>query len=362
MTHEQLLDSIYEAGAFPDRWPSVLQNIAHHVGALGGNLIHSGAGGVITISSPAIEDLTQRFGREGWEKNNPRVGRLLQRADHPGFLTDRDIVSAEEMEVLPVYRDFLTPLGADAGAATLIQGNAHDAMVLSMEAFSGHDAAAQAVTTLDMLRPHLARSVTVGSRIRSAQNDNLLRTFALTGLSVALLGRGGRIISATDGFAAHFDGLLRDGPKRLRVADDEGDARLAEGLQHLEQGGTGLSIAVRDPAKVGRAILHLVPARLDARDLFAEILSFAILAHPDNRTIPGADLISALFDLTPAEARVARGIASGRSPSELARQWKLSEETVRSQLKKVFTKTSTRRQSELGLLLSGFSSSAGEPS
>ena len=36
-----LIGSIYEAGAFPDRWPEVLHKLALATGATGGNLIRS---------------------------------------------------------------------------------------------------------------------------------------------------------------------------------------------------------------------------------------------------------------------------------------------------------------------------------
>ena len=42
---------------------------------------------------------------------------------------------------------------------------------------------------------------------------------------------------------------------------------------------------------------------------------------------------------------------SGQSPAELARETGLSPETVRTQLKLAFAKTSTSRQSELASLL-----------
>lgn len=356
MTSEAMLDAIYEASVFPERWDYVLEKIAVFCGARGGNLIHANSAGVRAISSPSVREATQKFAREGWNENNPRVGRLLQYANHPSFVTDRDIFTADEMLALPVYRDFLTPSGADAGAATLIHGNAHDAVVITMEIFPSHHAASASVAALDRLRPHIARSVMIGSQIAGARNANLLTAFELIGLPVCLLGSGGRIIAASSHFAAHFDHLLRDGPKRLHIIDAEGDARLARELRNLEIGGAGASVAVRNSDMIGQGILHLVPAKLDARDLFSNLFSFAILVHPENRALPGTDLITALFDLTPTEAKVARGIASGKNVSELACEWRLSDETIKSHLKKVFLKTSTRRQGDLMVLLSKFSS------
>ena len=57
--------------------------------------------------------------------------------------------------------------------------------------------------------------------------------------------------------------------------------------------------------------------------------------------------IAELFDLTPAEARVAAAIAEGSDLKTLSERLCLSVETVRAQLKSVFRKTGTRRQNEL---------------
>ena len=75
--------------------------------------------------------------------------------------------------------------------------------------------------------------------------------------------------------------------------------------------------------------------------------------------LPDADIISALFDLTPAEARVARGIGQGNSVKDMALQLKVSNETVRTQLKRALAKTSTSRQGELISLLTRLGGKAG---
>ena len=60
-----------------------------------------------------------------------------------------------------------------------------------------------------------------------------------------------------------------------------------------------------------------------------------------------------LFDLTPAEAKVARDIASGLNVEGLAGSLNLSPATIGNQLNAVLAKTGTKRQAELTLLLSG---------
>jgi DNA-binding CsgD family transcriptional regulator len=58
-----------------------------------------------------------------------------------------------------------------------------------------------------------------------------------------------------------------------------------------------------------------------------------------------------MFRLTPSEAKLACFIARGAPPAIAARELKISRETARNQLKSVFAKTCTHRQSELVALL-----------
>lgn len=66
---------------------------------------------------------------------------------------------------------------------------------------------------------------------------------------------------------------------------------------------------------------------------------------------PAADL-RARFGLTEAEARIAEGLRTGNSLVRAAEELGIAYETARNQLKAVFAKTDTHRQSELVALLS----------
>ena len=71
----------------------------------------------------------------------------------------------------------------------------------------------------------------------------------------------------------------------------------------------------------------------------------------------GADLFDQLLvrdvlGLTLGEARVAALVGSGLAPREASERLGITEETARSVLKRVFSKTGVSRQSELVLLLS----------
>ena len=57
--------------------------------------------------------------------------------------------------------------------------------------------------------------------------------------------------------------------------------------------------------------------------------------------------VGRLHGLTAAESRIAGGIVQGRTLQEIAGEAGISLETVRTHLKRIFRKTSTRRQAEL---------------
>jgi DNA-binding CsgD family transcriptional regulator len=57
------------------------------------------------------------------------------------------------------------------------------------------------------------------------------------------------------------------------------------------------------------------------------------------------------FQLTPAEARIALGIARGKTLANIAQLHGISVQTAKTQLKSVFSKTHTHRQAELAVLM-----------
>jgi DNA-binding CsgD family transcriptional regulator len=67
---------------------------------------------------------------------------------------------------------------------------------------------------------------------------------------------------------------------------------------------------------------------------------------------PAPAPLMSLFGLTPAEARLASTLAGGLDPARAAQEIGVSRVTARNQLRTIFAKTGTHRQSELVALLS----------
>ena len=85
--------------------------------------------------------------------------------------------------------------------------------------------------------------------------------------------------------------------------------------------------------------------------VIATIVDVTVRKRAAATGVPSSDLVQRLFALAPAEARVATLIGSGLSPRQAAKNLGISEETVRTTLKRVFTKVGVSRQSELAVLL-----------
>ena len=102
-------------------------------------------------------------------------------------------------------------------------------------------------------------------------------------------------------------------------------------------------------------VAHLVPIRGAANDLFSSVDAILLVTPVVKDRLPSADLLHGLFDLTPAEAGLSRALLGGESLGQIAKARGVSIETTRSQLKSVFSKTATKRQSTLIALLSGLS-------
>jgi DNA-binding CsgD family transcriptional regulator len=70
---------------------------------------------------------------------------------------------------------------------------------------------------------------------------------------------------------------------------------------------------------------------------------------------PG-EIIQGLFDLTVTEAKIAREIAVGMEPGQIAAKFGISIETVRVHLKSIFSKTGFSRQADLAATIAGIRS------
>jgi DNA-binding CsgD family transcriptional regulator len=108
------------------------------------------------------------------------------------------------------------------------------------------------------------------------------------------------------------------------------------------------SFPVRDTGAEAIMVAHVIPIRLSARDIFVRCAAALVLTPVTQPQAPPVELVQSLFDLTPAEARVAH-------VDDIATNGGVSRSTILTQLRRVREKTGCNRQAEVVALLTGIS-------
>lgn len=346
-----ILDDLYEAAAFPDRWPAFLERLTRHYGARCACMFAASEWHSVFEMSEGNDGFFQRYIDGGWMADNERVAPLVR--DHaPRFVTDGDLRSPDEMAAMPVYRDFLIPTGYAIGAGTLIQGVSDKRVVLTLEGFADDAAVRAALPSLDRLRPHLARAASLSAQIAEAAARAMTHTLALAGTAAAVIGGDGRLRAWNRPFETSLGDRVTTVRGRVHFHRQHVNDRLAAALRIHASGAVAASTIVVDAHDdLPTCVLHLVPLRRQARSFFDSDGFVMLVADPSNRNTPDAALLKLLFDLTPAEAMLVAELANGRSLHDAAAARGITYSTARTQLRAVFAKTGCRRQGELVALL-----------
>ena len=199
---------------------------------------------------------------------------------------------------------------------------------------------------------HLCRAALLSARVgleRARATVNALQTI---GLPAVVLTQSGRAIAA--------NGLFQECARRWRRARERVMfARKAQAIsfdavrseRRVSTMLTGRSIAVPGDNDSAPLVAHLLPLRGAGRDIFSGASSLLFVTPVAQSKAPDVRLLEMLFDLAPAEARVAGLLVEGKSVEAIAKAQGITDNTVRMHLKSVFSKTGVNRQAQLVSLL-----------
>jgi DNA-binding CsgD family transcriptional regulator len=207
--------------------------------------------------------------------------------------------------------------------------------------------------TADSLRPHLARAGLLAARLGLERARTMVATLAGIGLPAAVLSGTGRVVAANDllqDMTSVFRMAARNG---LAVTDPAAHALLRQAIVEYDRRDAFVrSIPIPASGDRGPVLVHLLPVRGAAHDVFsgAEILIVATSVGASS-TSPSLSVLHGLFDLSPAEARLAAALAAGDALKAIAAKHGIQYSTARSYLEAIFRKTGTHQQSQLVALL-----------
>ncbi len=353
---DSVLDRIYEAAALPHLWPDTLAEINRLAAIDAGALFVVPYAEVKWTATSNFRETVSAFVDEGRMPDNARNRRALAR-QHAGFVVDQDLFSEEELATEPLFAEFLRPRGWGWASGSTILLPTGEVLTFHFEnRLDRGPVGREAVSLLDELRPHLARSALISCRLELERLNASLTGIEAIGYPAAVIGNGGRVIASNSSFDNLDSLVIATASGRFAIRNKSADDAIQQELDKLSRGySNARSVAVPSDNEEAPVVFHLVPIRGRAHDLFVSAEAFLIATVASRPKAPPFEILNTLFDLTPAEARVARMLTSGLSAVEIAEAGKVSTDTIRGQIKSMLQKSGMHRQSDLIVFLAGIS-------
>lgn len=339
---------LYEAAAVPEVWPTAIARLAQITGCNGGLLFAHSDLGTNWVTCKDFAPVFQRFMEQGWMNRNARMAGLLAHGG-TGFVTDHDLIPDDELADISMYRDFLYPEGYGWGTATHVRASSGETIVFTLERkFELGPVSRREVAVLDSIRPHLARAAVLASKLQMQRAQASLASFERAGSPAALIDARGSVSATNPSFETLFGQVIIRARDKIALDDDRANALLQKALGELAQDRLGDTRSIPVPNKDDRPafIIHVLPIRRQALDIFSRAQAMLVVTTADRRLRIEISLLCELYDLTRTEAAIANGMLEGFTADELATSRGVSRETVRSQIKKVLAKTGCRSQAD----------------
>jgi DNA-binding CsgD family transcriptional regulator/PAS domain-containing protein len=214
---------------------------------------------------------------------------------------------------------------------------------------------------LSLVLPHLARAIEVHLRIGTLLEQRAHFDLALDSLPFAVIfvdhrGTIWKANTAADAMIRKNDGLTISRKRLCAAAASEQravDAALARSIGEGRALDPSCGAALKISRPSARRPYSLLVLPLPAAGESGEIRpgSVIFVSDPDRRHRPSVGMLSQLFDLTQAQARLLARLVGGESLAQAAAAMGIAPATARTHLKALLQRTNTHRQSELTRLV-----------
>jgi DNA-binding CsgD family transcriptional regulator len=351
---ERALEACYDAVLAPVRWPQALQLLGESLGAESCTFyaLKSQQLPVKVPISSGHADFAELWLRNEDHAPDPHIERATPFFwnAHPSIVEDQ-ISTEEERRTLPYYQETARPGKREWFAS------ANFAVAGRKWCFPLYRGAKRGPFTPDEARyiaaigPHVGRMVGQAEKFAAFNTASELSTLGRIKHAALVIDGEGRVkhlnLPAEELFCDDFY-LVRGRP----VANDRtSNNRLQQFISSILIVKHG-DVPSHRPVVINRdevpwLLVEAMPATALGSDLFSAGRAILLLTDLTTPQRPDAMLLSAVFGLTAAEARVAARVVSGKGINEAAIALGITRATACSHLKAVFSKTNTRRQAEL---------------
>lgn len=357
---DALIDQIYEAAFVPELWPDVLDDlVAASDSASAAVLIfrQREAPPIYRTTAVTRESLDRFVSTDLWRRSgraaalfNPLLAERIAQ-----FLYVADYMTAEQLKTCSVEQS-LRDRGLGEQLQTAIPMPSGEIVGFTFEKWVGEGRHSSAqIAAMNGLRPHLARAGLIAARLGLERAEAATSALQALGLPAAVLTSAGRVLAVNDMVEAQKGPLLPMAFGGVRIADARADGLFQAAVASINQPEAQAvvrSIPLRPTPERSAAVIHVLPLRRSAYDIFSGADILVVVSEMAMQgNIPPTRLLSALFDLTPSEARLAALLAAGRTLARAAAEMEIGFASARTYLARIFAKTGTNQQSQLIALL-----------
>ena len=331
---ERIMASLYDAMLDETRWPATSALIDEACGSTGNGLM-VGEGPKNDIRGLFVglyyrgqrrEDLEREY-LEHYHAIDERVPRFRQ-LPVSRLVHINDLYTAEELKTSPTYNELLRRAGMQDGLNVRLPGldGSHISWGLN-DPVDSDGWGASRIAMVHRLLPHIQQFVRVRQALVRAEARSTTVTALLDNPRIGALelDRRGRIMAGNDrarSILRHGDGLLdRNGMLRARAPADQvrlerlvGDALPASGAVAVSG-----SMVLRRSSVVPPFVVHVKPVGGPQPDHGARhVAALVLIVEPGRQHRIDPDLVATTLELTPAETKVAVGLAEGNTVRDMA--------------------------------------------
>ncbi|MEF2071758.1 helix-turn-helix transcriptional regulator [Consotaella aegiceratis] len=334
-----------------DRWPDAIEAMSALAGSFSGAIFVSKDGRITgNIVSRNMLGVMAMGLQRGDLSRSARVKRAMA-AGRPSFIRIEDIQPEDEALADPVavtlrqfdltYQIFATlPLpGGEMLTATFERleknGRYRD----------------REIAALNGLLPHLSRAGIITARLAMERIQTMVETLDKLGLPGAVIDLKGRVLAANailESFRSIFQPNAFGG---IALVNATANRRFVKALSEASDHQATTTIALSGDRMTAPLLIHLIPVAGAAHDILMGGATLLFVSPLDRIAPPDPAILSGLFDLSPAEARLVGTLLAGATLNQAAAHYGVAASTVRSQLLSIFDKTGVHRQSDLMRLL-----------
>lgn len=356
-----LVLELYTAVTGPSKLTDFLERCCNFIGARLGSIVvwELRTNSVRYVDACSLpRDAHEQYQRQYYSTDPIR--HALMRQPPRRFYLRHELVSDEEVRTHPYFTEWYKLLGYDDVCSAAIPLNEHYRCHLGFTRNVGDPRFTHQETDfLDLLLPHIEQSLTlfnVMDRL-TLMSDLAQEHLAQAGAGFIVLNEEGRV-TYTNRIARAMltsNSVIHEHEGLIRIDDRQAQTRfntlvgecIAVSKYPIAMTGGAVSVPRPDGPALGIMVLpyrtHATYLRTSSDNNRATVTLF----DPARPRLDPPGILRQLYRLSASEVQVCWRLANGETLEDIAESMNIGKETVRSQLKRIFAKTGTSRQSEL---------------